>query len=398
MKLSQRISTVTPSATIAITTKAKQMQADGIDVVSFGAGEPDFDTPQFIKDAAKAALDEGDTKYNPRQGAAVQRAIAEKLRRENNLSFEADQIIVTFGGKHAIYDLCQVLVDPGDRVLIPAPCWVSYPEMVRLAGGEPVLLPSTVGEFKVTPQQILDAAPGAKVLILNSPSNPTGVTYTPQELAAIARAVARTDLIVLSDEIYEKLVYGDMEFASFLNVAPAGSDLAQRTVLINGLSKTYSMTGWRLGWAAGPTDVISAMARLMSHETTNPVSFAQAAALAAYTDPAAPETVEAMRIEFEKRGRHMADRLNAIEGVTCAEPTGAFYCFPDVSSHYGRTFGAVDVTDSLSFARAALDEARVALVPGAPFGEDRCVRLSFATSMAQIDEGLDRLEKLLAAT
>ena len=398
MKLSQRISTVPPSATIAITTQAKQMRAEGIDVVSFGAGEPDFDTPQFIKDAAKAALDQGDTKYNPRHAPAVRSAIAEKLQRDNNLSFEPDQIVVTFGGKHALYNLCQVLVDPGDRVLIPAPCWVSYPEMVHLAGGEAVLLPSTVGEFKITPEQILQAAPGAKLLILNSPSNPTGVTYTPHELGEIAAAVAQTDLIVLSDEIYEKLVYGDMEFASFLNVAPAGSDLAERTILVNGLSKTYSMTGWRLGWAAGPTDVIAAMGRLMSHQTTNPVSFALAAALAAYTDPAGGETIEAMRIEFEKRARRMAERLNAIDGVTCVEPTGAFYCFPDVSSHYGRTLGAVDVMDSPSFARAALDEARVALVPGAPFGEDRCVRLSFATSMAQIDEGLDRLETLLTAT
>jgi aspartate aminotransferase len=269
--------------------------------------------------------------------------------------------------------------------------------MVRLAGGEPVLLASRMADgFKITPQQILDAAGSAKVLILNSPCNPTGVTYAPEELSAIAEAVARTDLTVISDEIYEKLVYGPTKFASFLSVLPAGSDLAARAILVHGVSKTFAMTGWRLGWLAGPAEVVAAVRKLMSHETTNPVSFAQAGAVAAYTHPGAPAAVESMRREFERRGRHMAERLNAIDGVECVEPTGAFYCFPDVSAHYGRRFGATEATDSLSFARAALEEVRVALVPGAPFGEDRCVRLSFATSMDSIDKGLDRLEEMLA--
>jgi len=394
MELSGRIVTVPASATIAITARAQQMKSEGIDVVSFGAGEPDFDTPEFIKEAAIAALRAGDTKYTPKTGKALQQAIADKLAAENGLAVTADQVIVTFGGKHALYAACQCLLAPGDKALIPAPYWVSYPEQVKLAGAEPVVLgASREAGFKITPDQILAAAKGAKVLLLNSPSNPTGVTYTPEELADLAQAVLQTDLIVFSDEIYEKLVYGEARFVSF---ASLDERLPERTITFNGLSKTFSMTGWRLGWAAGPEEAIAAMGRLLSHETTNPVSFAQAGALAAYTSPQAPEAVEAMRREFARRGAHLAERLGAIGGVECVPPTGAFYCFPDVSAHYGRSIGGIDVTDSMSFARAALEAANVALVPGAPFGEDRCVRLSFATSMEQIDKGMDRLEKLLA--
>jgi aspartate aminotransferase len=369
------------------------MQADGIDVVSFGAGEPDFDTPDFIKAAAQKALDAGDTKYTARVGAKLLAAIADKLARENNLTVEPSQIIVTFGGKHALYADFQVLLDPGDKVLLPAPYWVSYPEQIKLAGGEPVILPAGSDRgFKITPQQVLAAAKGAKVLLINSPSNPTGVTYSPEELAAIAQAVLKTDLVVFSDEIYEKLVYGDTRFVSF---ASLDSRLLERTVTFNGLSKTFAMTGWRLGWAAGPKDIISAMKNLMSHETSDAVSFAQAAALEAYTSPQAAETIEAMRQEFQKRGRHMAERLNAIRGVRCVEPTGAFYCFPDVSGTFGRKIGDVAITGSMSFAKAALESARVALVPGDAFGDDHCVRLSFATSLEQIDKGLDRLQDML---
>ncbi|MDY6914479.1 MAG: pyridoxal phosphate-dependent aminotransferase [Planctomycetota bacterium] len=393
MKLSERISSVGASATIAVTMRAKQLLAEGLDVVSFGAGEPDFDTPGFIKDAAKAALDAGDTKYAPGTGKALVRAIAEKLKRENRLTYSPEQIVVTFGGKHALYAAFQVLLNPGRKVLIPAPYWVSYPEMVKLAGGQPIILPTRRREnFKITPQQVLDAAGEAEILVINSPSNPTGVTYTPDELAAIAEAVLKTDLIVFSDEIYEKLIYGDAKFVSF---AALDERLVERTVTFNGLAKTFAMTGWRMGWAAGPKDVIGAIRRLMSHQTTNPVSFAQAGALAAYTSPQAAETIETMRREFEKRGRHMTERLNAIDGVQCVQPTGAFYCFPDVSAHYGRTLGGVEVVDSLSFAKAALEASKVALVPGVAFGQDKCVRLCFATGMEQIDKGLDRIKDLL---
>lgn len=394
MKLSQRISAVGESATLAVTNRAKQMKASGIDVVSFGAGEPDFDTPQFIKDAAKAALDAGDTKYMPRTAETLKQAIAAKLDKENGVKVEPGQVAVTFGGKHALYDACQVLVDPGDKVLIPAPYWVSYPEMVKLAGGEPVFLPTRADDdFKITPRQVLDGArAGAKILILNSPGNPTSVTYTPGQMRALAEAVLQTDLIVFSDEIYEKLVYGDAKFVSFASLDPR---LLERTITFNGLSKTYSMTGWRLGWAAGPKDVMAAIKRLMSHETTDPVSFAMAGALAAYTSPHAPQAIEAMRKEFARRAEHMHQRLSALPDVRCVRPTGAFYCFPDVSSHYGRKLGGVEVTGSLTFAQAALEAAQVALVPGDAFGDDRCVRLSFATSLEQINKGIDRLERML---
>ena len=394
MRLSNRIAAVSPSATLAITARAKQMQAGGIDVVDFGAGEPDFDTPPFIKDAAKKALDAGDTKYTARCGAKLLAAIADKLARENGIKVGTDQIIITFGGKHALYCAFQALLNPGDRVLIPAPYWVSYPEQVRLAGAEPVILPAGPDRgFKITPKQVLDAAKGAKVLVLNSPSNPTGVTYRPEELADLAKAVLKTDLIVFSDEIYEKLVYGGTRFVSF---ATLEGSLPERTITFNGLSKTYAMTGWRLGWAAGPKDVIAAMKNLMSHETSDTVSFAQAGALEAYLSPASAEAIESMRRQFEKRGQHMAGRLNAIRGFRCVQPTGAFYCFPDVSAHFGRKIAGTELTGSLSLARLALEAANVALVPGDAFGEDRCVRLSFATSTEQIDKGLDRLEKMLA--
>jgi aspartate aminotransferase len=394
MLVSKRISAVGASATVAISARAKQMQDEGLDVVSFGAGEPDFDTPAFIKEAAKAALDAGDTKYAPRTATALKQAIVEKLARENHLTVDPSDVIVTFGGKNALYNAFQVVLDPGDRVLIPAPYWTSYPEMVRLAGAEPVILHAGQDQgFKVTPEQILDAAGDAKVLVLNSPSNPTGVTYSPAELKAIAEAVLKTDLLVFSDEIYEKLIYGDTEFVSF---ASLDARLPERTVTLNGLAKSFAMTGWRLGWAVGPKEIIGAIGRLMSHATTNPVSFAEAGALAAYTSEEAAPAIETMRREFQQRGIHMTKRLNALPKVSCVQPTGAFYCFPDISAHFGRKLGEVEVTDSSSFAKAALEAQGVALVPGVAFGDDHCVRLSFATSMDQIDKGLDRLEKLLA--
>jgi len=394
MKLSQRISSVAPSATIAITARAKELRSEGVDIVSFGAGEPDFDTPQFIKDAAIEALQSGDTKYTPRAAAALREAIADKLKRDNGLPYTGDQVVVTIGAKHAIELLCQVLLDPGDKVLLPAPYWVSYPEMIALAGAETVVLPASRRDgFKITPQQIRDNARGARLLILNSPSNPTGVTYEPEELAEIARAVLDTDLAVISDEIYEKLIYGDTRFVSFATLDEA---LFERTITVNGLSKSFAMTGWRLGWLAGPREVANAVRCLMSHQTTNPVSFAQAGALAAYVDRQSDAIVEQMRTQFEQRGAHMAKRLNEIDGVECVAPTGAFYTFPDVSAHYGRTLGGVEVTGSMSLARAALESVNVAVVPGEPFGNDNCIRLSFATGMEQIDKGIDRLAELLA--
>jgi len=393
MELSRRIKSVSPSATIAVTSRAKQMLAEGTDVVDFGAGEPDFDTPQFIKDAAKAAVDAGDTKYTPRAAGKLKEAIAEKLKRENGLDVTPDQVLMTFGAKHALYNAFQALLNDGDKVLIPTPYWVSFSEQVKLAGGQCVFLPTgPETSFKIKPEDVLEHASGAKVLLLNSPCNPTGVTYSPEELTAIAEAVLKTELVVFSDETYEKLIYGSTRFVSFASLAPG---LPERTLTFNSLSKTFSMTGWRLGWVAGPADVVKALATLNSHQTTNPVSFCQAAALAAYTDPAAPAEIEAMRREFEKRGRHMYQRLTALEGVTCVEPTGAFYCFPDVSAHYGRKLAGTKVAGSMDFAKVCLERAKVALVPGVAFGADGCVRLSFATGMPDIDKGIDRLAELL---
>jgi len=394
VKFSDRISRVPASATIAITARAGQMKADGIDVVSFGAGEPDFDTPQFIKDPAKVALDAGDTKYMPRRLKALKQAICDKLAGDNGVAASPEQVAVTFGGKHALYDAFQVLLNPGDKVLIPVPYWVSYPEQVKLAGGVPVAMPTgPESGFKITPSQVLDLAGDAKIIVLNSPNNPTGVTYSRQELAALAEAIGKTDLIVFSDEIYETLVYGETKFFSMAAVAP---HLAERLVIFNGLAKAFSMTGWRVGWAVGPKDFIGAVNRLMSHETTNPVSFAVAGAYEAYTNPKAPEAIETMRAQFEARGKHLYERLTALPDVTCVMPTGAFYCFPDVHRHYGRTIAGVEVSNSMTFAKACLQGANVALVPGDAFGEDRCVRLSFAVSLKEIDKGLDRLAELLA--
>jgi aspartate aminotransferase len=395
MKVSQRAKAVAPSATLAVTNRAKELKAQGIDVVGFGAGEPDFDTPDYIKDAAIKALKEGKTKYTPAAGIPELRAaIAKKLQNENGLTYAPEQIVVNIGGKHSVYEAMQAVLDPGDEVLLPAPYWVSYPEAAGLAGATmKVLETDKANSYKVTPQQLKKAITGkSALLVLNSPSNPGGFTYTPDELRALAQALEGTNVAVMSDEIYEKLIYGDTKFVSFASLS---EDAFNRTLTLNGFSKAYSMTGWRLGYTAGPLEVIKAMSRLQDHMTSNPVTFAQHAAIAAM-GPQSAEAIEKMRVEFEKRARYMADRLRAIEGVECTEPTGAFYCFPDVSAHFGRTIGGVKITGSMDFAKALLEQANVGVVPGLPFGCDRNVRLSFATSMQQITKGLDRMEKWLS--
>ncbi|HNS18987.1 MAG TPA: pyridoxal phosphate-dependent aminotransferase [Sedimentisphaerales bacterium] len=394
MKVSQRAKAVAPSATLAVTNRAKELKAQGIDVVGFGAGEPDFDTPDYIKEAAIKALKEGKTKYTPAKGIPeLREAIAAKLKKDNGLTYTADQIVVNIGGKHSVYEAMQAVLDPGDELLLPAPYWVTYPEAAALAGATvKVLETDKKNSYKVTPEQLKKAiGPKTAMLILNSPSNPGGFTYTPDELRALAKVLEGTNVVVMSDEIYEKLIYGDTKFISF---AALSEDAYNRTLTLNGLSKAYSMTGWRLGYTAGPLDVIKAMSRLQDHMTSNPVTFAQYAAIAAM-GPQSAQTIEKMRVEFEKRGKYMAERLRAMKGVECTEPTGAFYCFPDVSAHYGRTFGGVKVTGSMDFAKALLEQGTVGVVPGAPFGCDKNVRLSFATSMPQITKGLDRMEKWL---
>jgi aspartate aminotransferase len=386
MKISKRAQAVPPSATMAVDTKAKELRAKGADIVGFGVGEPDFDTPQYIKDATISAIKAGKTKYTPTPGIPeLRKAIAEKLLKENNLNYKPEQIIVNIGAKHSVYESMQAVLDEGDEVILPAPYWVTYPETIKLAGAVMKVI------HKITPQQLKKAiTKKTAMLLINSPNNPGGFTYTPDELAAIAKVLEGTDIMVLSDEIYEKLIYGDTKFVSF---AAISEDAYKRTILINGFSKTYAMTGWRLGYTAGPVEVIKAMDRLQSHMTQNPVSFVQAGALVTFSDPAGE--VEKMRLEFEKRAKYMVQRLNAIKGVQCPQPTGAFYCFPDVSAHYDRTIGGVKIQNSMDFAAVLLEQANVALVPGGPFGCDKNVRLSFATSMEQITKGLDRLEKWL---
>jgi aspartate aminotransferase len=395
MKISQRAKKVAPSATLAVTNRAKELKAQGIDVVGFGAGEPDFDTPEYIKEAAIQALKEGKTKYTPASGIPeLKAAIARKLETENGLKYTPEQIVVNIGGKHSVYEAMQAVLDPGDEVLLPAPYWVTYPEAAGLAGATvKVLETDKANSYKITPAQLKKAiTPKTAMLVLNSPNNPGGFSYTPNELRALAQALEGTNVAVMSDEIYEKLIYGDTKFISF---AALSEDAFHRTLTLNGLSKTYSMTGWRLGYTAGPLDVIKAMSRLQDHMTSNPVTFAQYAAIAAM-GPQSAAAIEKMRVEFEKRARYMTDRLRAMKGVECTEPTGAFYCFPDVSSHYGRTISGVKITGSMDFAKALLEQANVGVVPGLPFGCDQNVRLSFATSMEQITKGLDRMEKWLA--
>ena len=394
MKISKRAQAVPSSATLAVTSRAILLKAQGVDVISFGAGEPDFDTPDYIKDAAVQALKAGKTKYTAAAGIPeLKTAIADKLQNENALNYAPDQIIVNIGGKHSVYVAMQAVLDPGDEVILPTPYWVTYPEAIKLAGAAPKIVQTDKNNsYKITPQQLKEAVTErTAMLVINSPNNPGGFTYTPQELKAIAGFLEGTKVIVLSDEIYEKLIYGDTKFVSFASLT---EDAYSRTLTLNGFSKSFSMTGWRLGYTAGPLNVIKAMGRLQSHMTSNPVTFGQYAAIAALGAPAA-EAIEKMRTEFERRGKYMAQRLNSIEGIVCSEPTGAFYCFPDISSHYGRNINGAAISNSMDFAKALLEQAKVALVPGSPFGCDGSVRLSFACSLEQITEGLDRIQKWL---
>ncbi len=395
MKISKRAQGIPPSETLAVTALAKQLKAQGVDVVGFGAGEPDFDTPDFIKQAAIKALNAGQTKYTASEGIPeLRKAIANKLRKENKLDYTPDQIIVNIGGKHSVYEAMQAVLDPADEVILPVPYWVTYPETIKLAEATPMFVQTErANSYKMTPRQLKNAITNkTAMVVINSPNNPGGFTYTPKELASLAKVLEDTDITVLSDEIYEKLIYGDTEFISF---AALSQDAYNRTLTLNGLSKTFSMTGWRLGYTAGPVEVIKAMGRLQSHMTSNPVTFCQYAAIEALESPASGQTIEKMRVEFEKRGKYMAKRLNSIKGIVCPEPTGAFYCFPDVSAHFGRTIGSFEIKGSMDFAKALIEQANVALVPGLPFGCDNNVRLSFACSLEQITKGLDRIEKWL---
>lgn len=384
MKLADRIGQVSASLTLAISAKAKAMRADGIDVLSFSAGEPDFDTPNHIKAAAKQALDEGKTKYGPAPGEPQLRAaIADKLQQDNRLNFQAENVLVTNGGKQSLYNLMQVLLNPGDEVLIPAPYWLSYPEMVKLAGGVPVTLATDARtEFKITPDQLQQTiTPRTRLLILNSPSNPTGMVYTPAEIAALAEIIVAAKIWVVSDEIYEKILYDDAEQLSIGAVSEAAF---HQTIISNGFAKAYSMTGWRIGYLAGPLDLIQAVGRLQSHSTSNVCTFAQYGAIAALQG--SQDCVETMRQAFDQRRQLMFRRLTAIPGVTCPRPQGAFYMFPDISC---------TGLDSISFCETLLDQYQVAAVPGIAFGADQCIRLSYATDQTTIEQGIERLAQFI---
>lgn len=393
MKVSQRAQAVPPSATIAVTARAKELKAQGVDIIAFAAGEPDFDTPDYIKNAAIKALKEGKTKYTAASGTLELRtAIAEKLKKENNLDYTPEQVIVNIGGKHSVYEALQAVLDPGDEVILPTPFWVTYPETIKLAGATAKIVQTRKeNDYKIMPEQLKNAITDkTTMLILNSPNNPGGFTYSPDELKAIAKVIEGTNVMVFSDEMYEKLVYGNTKFISFASLS---EDAYNRTLTSNGFSKAFSMTGWRIGYTAGPLEVIKAMARLQSHMTQNAVTFIQEAAIAALHGDGS--VVEEMRLEFEKRAQYMAQKLNSIDGIKCTQPTGAFYCFPDVSAHYGRNINGEKINNSMDFAKALLEQAKVAIVPGKPFGCDNNIRLSFACSLAQISEGLNRIEKWL---
>ncbi|MBE3577548.1 MAG: pyridoxal phosphate-dependent aminotransferase [Limnochordales bacterium] len=389
-QLAARAANIAPSPTLAVDNLAKEMNRKGIDVIGFGAGEPDFDTPDFIKQAAIEALQRGLTKYTAVGGLPqLKAAIADKLRRENNLVYQPEEIVVTVGAKHALFEIFQVLCEPGDEVILPSPYWVSYLEQIRLAGATPVILPGDpANNLKISAEDLRRAlSPRTRAVLLNSPNNPTGAVYSRQELAALANVILESQAWIVSDEIYEAFIYSDEPHVSIASLAPA---VKERTLVVNGFSKRYAMTGWRLGYVAGPRSVIEAITNLQSHSTSNPTSFAQAGALAALQGPAEP--VRAMVEEFRRRRDFLVEHLRALPHVECALPEGAFYVFPKISGVFGRTVDGIKITSSTTLCQLALEKAQVAMVPGIAFGADEYVRLSYATSFEQIREGVRRLQ------
>jgi aspartate aminotransferase len=389
MKLSARINSIKPSPTLAITMKANALRAEGRDVIGFGAGEPDFDTPDNVKKAAIQAIEEGFTKYTPVGGIdELKDAIIGKLNRDNKLNYTRAQIVVSCGAKHTLYNLAQVLFEEGDEVIIPSPYWVSYPDIVILTGAKPVILKTNASDgFKIGPGQLEEAInPRTRAVIINSPSNPTGAVYTQAELVELAEVFVKNDVLAISDDIYEKILYDGISFA---NMATVNADMKERTVVVNGVSKSHAMTGWRIGYAAGPVEIIAAATKLQSQNTSNPTSIAQKAAVEALNGDQA--IVEAMVKEFEKRRNVMVDRLNAIPGITCMTPQGAFYVFPEIAGLLGRKYGGKVLATSSDVAAWLLDEANVAVIPGGEFGQDDHIRLSYATSMSNIEKGLKRI-------
>ena len=394
MRLSDRARQILPSPTLTIDAKAKAMKSSGIDVIGFGAGEPDFDTPEHIKEAAITAIHRGMTKYTPVAGTLeLKEAIRQNLKRELGLDYQPNQIVVAAGAKFALYNTLQVLLQPGDEAILPAPYWVSYPEMIKLAGATPVLVKTREeNDFKLTAAELAAAVnPRTRLLILNSPSNPTGAVYTRSELEALGEVVLKyEDLTIISDEIYDKLIYDGIPHASIAALSPA---LKERTVVVNGVSKTYAMTGWRIGYSACAAVAAEAMADLQSHSTSNPTSIAQAAALEALTG--SQESVKAMAAEYAQRRDFAWAYLFNLPGITCAKPNGAFYLFPNVSSCFGKSYQGKTIHSATDLAALLLDEFKVAVVPGVAFGDDNYLRLSYALSRQVLEEGLGRIKSLI---
>ena len=384
MMLSKRAQNINPSLTISITTKAKEMKKQGLDVVSFAAGEPDFDTMFHIKEAAKKAIDEGFTKYTATSGIVeLKEAVCAKFRRDNWLDYEPKNIIVSTGAKQSLFNMIMVLVDPGDEVIIPVPYWVSYGEMVKIAEGKCIFLKTN--NFKINLQDLEKSiTPKTKMLILNSPSNPTGVVYDEKELKQIASICLKHNIYVLSDEVYEKIIYGKKH----VSIASVNEKIKKLVIVVNGVSKSYAMTGWRIGYAAAEEEIAKAAARLQDHSTSNPCSIAQKAALAALNGP--EDHMAKMVYEYKKRRDFMIERLNRIDGMIVSRPDGAFYVFANVSKFYSD-----EVKGSMAFCQKLLEDAYVAAVPGLAFGDDHYIRLSFATGMEHIKRGLDRIEKFV---
>jgi aspartate aminotransferase len=389
MKLANRVQSLTPSTTLAITAKAKELKAQGLDIIGLGAGEPDYNTPKHIIDAALLSMNEGQTKYTPSAGLPkLKEAIAAKLKRDQGLDYKPSEIVVGSGAKHSLYTLFQAILDEEDEVIVPIPYWVSYPEQIKLADGKPVYVVGTEeNQYKITKEQLEQAITDkTKAVIINSPSNPTGMLYSREELAAIGEVCLAHDILIVSDEIYEKLVYGNAKHTSIAEISP---ELKKQTIIINGVSKSHSMTGWRIGYAAGDESIIKAMANLASHSTSNPTTTAQYGAIAAYEGTQEP--VEEMRQAFEGRLNKIYDKLVEIPGVSCIKPQGAFYLFPNVKRAVELT-GYSNVED---FTTALLEEAQVAVIPGSGFGAPDNIRLSYATSLELLEAAVERIHSFV---
>jgi aspartate aminotransferase len=393
MPIAKRAQAIKPSPTLATAAKAKAMKARGIDVVDFGVGEPDFDTPENVKQAGIKAIQSGFTKYTPAGGTdELKEAVIDKLSRDNGLRYEKSQILISCGAKHSLYNIAEALFDPGDEIIIPAPYWVSYPDQALLNDAKPVIVETTEEEnFKLTAKKLEQAVTGkTKALVLNSPSNPTGLAYDKKTLEEIAAVAVKHKMYVISDEIYEKLIYDGFKHVSIASLGPEIKDL---TLVVNGVSKSHAMTGWRIGYAAGPQDVLTAMANIQSQSTSNPASISQKAAVEALRGP--QDFVQVMNKEFDKRRKYTVGRLNQIPGVSCLMPVGAFYAFPRISSLFGKEANGKVIHNSSDLAAYLLDEAMAALVSGDAFGANDYIRLSYATSMENIQKGLDRIEEAI---